>query len=80
MAEGIIFGDYLLSKDDFIPLFEQFYEEKGQDFIQDLRLLKEKIDNMIEKDYTIAVGDIFFCVYDNRVAAHAFHLAKRFAD
>lgn len=52
MAEGIIFGDYLLSKDDFIPLFEQFYEEKGQDFIQDLRLLKEKIDNMIEKDYT----------------------------
>ena len=52
MAEGIIFGDYLLSKDDFIPLFEQFYEEKGQDFIQDLRLLKEKIDNMIEQNYT----------------------------
>ena len=52
MAEGIIFGDYLLSKDDFIPLFEQFYEEKGQDFIQDLHLLKEKIDNMIEQNYT----------------------------
>ena len=52
MAEGIIFGDHLLSKDDFIPLFEQFYEEKGQDFIQDLRLLKEKIDKMIEQKYT----------------------------
>lgn len=57
MAEGIIFGDYLLNKSDFIPLFEQFYEEKGQDFIQNLRLLKEKIDRMIKQKPTLSLSN-----------------------
>lgn len=31
--EGIIFGGYLLCKEDFITIFKEFYEQKNQEFL-----------------------------------------------
>lgn len=50
MAEGIIFGGHLLSKEEFIPIFEQFYEQKGQQFLIELQQLKLEIESMIVKE------------------------------
>lgn len=50
MAEGIIFGGYLLSKEDFIPLFEQWYQQKGEQFIEQLRILESEIRMMIVRE------------------------------
>ncbi len=46
MAEGIIFGGHLLDKDTFIKIFEEWYNEKNQEFYQDLVVLKDEISQM----------------------------------
>lgn len=50
MAEGIVFGGYLLSKEDFIPIFEQWYEQKGEQFIAKLKALESEIKVMIIRE------------------------------
>lgn len=50
MAEGIIFGGYLLSKEDFIPLFEEWYEARGEQLMAELRLLEGEIKTMIVRE------------------------------
>lgn len=49
MAEGIIFGGYLLSEEEFIPLFIEWYEQKGQLFKMELESLKEELNAMYER-------------------------------
>lgn len=50
MAEGIVFGGYLLSKEDFIPIFEQWYEQKGEQFVAKLKALESEIKVMIIRE------------------------------
>lgn len=50
MAEGIIFGGYLLSKEDFIPLFEEWYEQKGEALKIELVKLQQEISEMIKRE------------------------------
>ena len=50
MAEGIVFGGYLLSKEEFIPIFEKWYQQKGEQFIQQLRILESEIKVMIVRE------------------------------
>lgn len=57
MAEGIIFGGYLLSKEDFIPLFEKWYEQKGQALVEELRMLEQEIAGMIQREMTPSASD-----------------------
>ena len=47
---GIIFGGYLLSKEDFIPLFKEWYEQKGNMLLSELETLRNHINGMIRKD------------------------------
>lgn len=46
MTEGIVFGGYLLSKEQFVPIFSKWYENRKNDFKKELQ--ENIIDNIEE--------------------------------
>ncbi len=46
MSEGIIFGGHLLDQEQFITIFKEWYEQKGQLFYQELQELSKELTSM----------------------------------
>ena len=46
MSEGIIFGGHLLDQEQFITIFKEWYEQKGQLFYQELQELSTELASM----------------------------------